>query len=166
MAHEVCQICGEKAAKPMHVRHAHNMSWNEYKAAIKDKEFMRSVAKAKEERLDKEIEEDFKKSILRNHWFETGLLSRLMFVFTDHATGATNEFRAPDIDLSEFDGLDEAIVEDIDVAEALVAAGWSCTSVTGGHTQEEIKVENPGTPLERQVLVTKKIGKQYTLERH
>ncbi len=83
--------------------------------------------------------------------------------FSDHHKGNEEAFVVPsdeEIDLSEFEGKTEAIVEKVEIAEALERSGkgWVCVTARGGRSVEE--VQDDGTV--RSVFQKK----QYVLKRN
>jgi hypothetical protein len=155
-----CFICKKVRAVPMHVKAAHGMSWSEYEKNKKDPEFLKALKKAKTERDEKEIKEFQDKKILLKQWFRPGLLTSLMKTFTDHHRGNEEAFVAETIDLSEFKDKTDAIVTEVEVAEALERSGkgWVCVTARGGRSVEV--VQDDGTV--RNVFQKK----QYVLKRN
>lgn len=158
-----CFICKKARAVPMHVKAAHGMSWDEYQKNKKDPEFKKLLKKARTERAEKEVEEHQAKKVLTNRWFRPGLLTSIMRDFSDHHKGNEEAFVVPsdeEIDLSEFEGKTEAIVEKVEIAEALERSGkgWVCVTARGGRSVEE--VQDDGTV--RSVFQKK----QYVLKRN
>jgi len=133
MSYVECKICGEVKATPLHVKAAHGMTWNEYKTMIEDPEFMKDVEHHKGERAEREEKEYHLSRILIYHWFpKTSSLTGVMRRFTEHAKGSKEAFAGNAIDLDQFVGKDDAIVETVEVAEAMTKDGWECVTARGG----------------------------------
>jgi hypothetical protein len=133
MGYELCKICKEVNANPKHVRYKHGMSWSEYQQSIKDEDFMGKVEEHRQEREDREEKEYHLSRLLMYHWLTkpTSLL-RVMRRYVEHAKGNKGAFVGSDMDLSEFDGMDDAIVESVHVADAMTKSGWECVMARGG----------------------------------
>jgi hypothetical protein len=134
--YDVCKICGEKIATPTHVMAAHGMkNYTEYKTLIKDPEFMKDVKKHKEEREEREKQEYHMSRVLLYHWFpKAASFTRVMSRFSDHRKTNAEALKInKEIDLSNFIDKDEAIVNTVDVAEALTKQGWECVMSKGAH---------------------------------
>ena len=135
MAYEICQVCKEKKATPLHVKAAHGMSFTEYKAMIEDEDFMKDVEHHREERGKRDEKEYHRSRLLIYYWFpKTSSLTGVMRRFTEHAKGSKEVFVGNVINLDEFMGLDEAVVDSVEVAEAMTKEGWECVTGRGGRS--------------------------------
>jgi hypothetical protein len=133
MSYEECKICRKVKANPLHVKSAHMMTWNEYKTMVDDPEFMQDVEDHRVERAEREEKEFHLSRLLMYHWFpKTSTLTGVMRRFTEHAKGSKEVFVGSVVDLTEFDGKDEAVVGSVEVAEAMTKEGWECTTARGG----------------------------------
>jgi hypothetical protein len=133
MSYTECKICQEVKANPLHVKHAHGMTWGEYKTMTEDPEFMKDVEFHREERADRQEQEYHLSRLLMYHWFpKTSTLTGVMRRFTEHAKGSKEVFVGSAVDLTEFDGKDEAVVDSVEVAEAMTKEGWECVTGRGG----------------------------------
>lgn len=133
MSYELCPICREVKANPKHVRYKHGMTWSEFQKRIEDEEFMGNVEKHREEREEREEKEYHLSRLLMYHWFpKSASLLRVMRRYVEHAKGNKEAFVGNDIDLSMFDGMDDAIVGDVQVADAMTKQGWECVMARGG----------------------------------
>lgn len=131
--YDLCPICKEVKANPLHVKHAHGMTWKEFKEMIEDPEFMADVERHRVEREDREKKEYHLSRLLLYHWFpKTTSLTGVMRRFTEHAKGTKEVFVGNEVDLSEFDGMDEAVVDKVEIAEAMTKNGWECVMGRGG----------------------------------
>jgi transcription elongation GreA/GreB family factor len=133
MSYEECKICRKVKANPLHVKAAHMMTWNEYKTMTNDPEFMQEVADHRDEREEREAKEYNLSRLLLYHWFpKTTTLTGIMRRYTEHAKGSKEVFVGSRVDLSQFDGKDDAIVDTVEVAEAMTKEGWECVTGRGG----------------------------------
>lgn len=133
MSYEECKICRKVKANPLHVKAAHMMTWNEYKTMTDDPEFMQEVADHRDEREEREEREYHLSRLLMYHWFpKTSTLTGVMRRFTEHAKGSKEAFVGSIVDMSEFDGKDDAVVDSVEVAEAMTKEGWECVTGRGG----------------------------------
>ena len=133
MSYELCPICKEVQATPLHVKSKHGMSWNEYKTMIEDPEFMKDVELQREKREERDEKEYHLSRILMYHWFpKTSSLTGVMRRFTEHAKGSKEVFVGNAVDLTEFADKDEAVVDTVQIAEAMTKEGWECTGARGG----------------------------------
>jgi len=131
--YDICKICNEKKATPMHVKSAHGMGWHEYKQMIEDPEFMADVKKHREEREERVEKEYHLSRLLMYYWFpKSKSLLVAMRRFQEHAKGSKEAFFGTQLDLSEFDGKDEAVVGKVEIAEAMTKEGWECLRAEGG----------------------------------
>jgi hypothetical protein len=132
--YDTCKICGKKIATPTHVIAAHGMkNYTEYKELIKNKEFMEDVEKHKKEREEREEREYHMSRLLIYHWYPKATsLTRLLNRFSDHRK-TTSEALNPEVDISEYENKDEAIVGTVILADALTKNGWECYNSKGGH---------------------------------
>jgi hypothetical protein len=135
MAYELCKICEEKTANPLHVKSAHDMNFSEYKKMIENEDFMQDVAKHRKLREEKEAEEYKLKRILAQYWFpKAGTLTGVMQRYLSHAKPAKEAFVGQEIDISRYVDKDEANVPTIELAEALMKSGeWVAVAKKGGH---------------------------------
>ncbi len=135
MAYELCKICEEKQANPLHVKSAHDMNFSEYKKLTQDESFMKDVATHKELRTEKEAEEYKLKRILAQHWFpKASTLTGIMKRYLVHAKPAKEAFVGKEIDISAYVDKDEANVPTVELAEALIKSGdWVAVAKKGGH---------------------------------
>jgi hypothetical protein len=109
------------------------MTWSEFQKRIEDEEFMGNVEKHREEREEREEKEYHLSRLLMYHWFpKSASLLRVMRRYVEHAKGNKEAFVGNDIDLSMFDGMDDAIVGDVQVADAMTKQGWECVMARGG----------------------------------
>ncbi len=133
MAYELCKICEEVNANPKHVRYKHGMSWSEYQQRIDDEDFMQKVEEHREEREEREEKEYHLSRVLMYHWFtKPASLLRVMRRYREHVKGNRDAFKKEEMDLSIYDGMDDAIVESVHVAEAMTKRGWECVMARGG----------------------------------
>jgi hypothetical protein len=133
MAYKTCVVCGDVKANPLHVKKAHGMTWNEYKIMSEDPEFLQDVEDHKVERADREEKEYHLSRLLMYHWFpKTTTLTGVMRRYTEHAKGSKEVFVGSVVDLSEFDGKEDAVVGTVEIAEAMTKDGWECVTARGG----------------------------------
>lgn len=133
MSYELCPICREVKATPKHVKVKHGMSWKEFQTMTNDEDFMKKVEDHRSEREEREKREYHLSRVLMYYWFpKTKSLLRTMRRYTEHAKGNKVAFMDSDIDLSMYDGMDDAIVDSVHVAEALTKNGWECVTGRGG----------------------------------
>lgn len=122
---------------PLHVKHKHDMTWEEYQKAKKDPEFLAQVEKAAKSRTKREEMAEYTQQILANYWFSPQLFSTIIRNFKDHATPDRTMFIPPKIDLSKFEGMSIVKTSLVDEAEALEKTGnWVTVKVSGGIGEE------------------------------
>jgi len=153
MAYELCKICEEKVANPLHVNVAHAMDFTEYKKLTQDPEFLKDLEKNKKLREEQEAEEERKRMILTERWFpRASSLTGIMKRYREHAKPNTTAFQKPAVDISNYEELDEATVPTIELAEALIqSGGWECITKKGGHDgspKQYIMKRNKQFPLD------------------
>ena len=134
MSYELCPICKEVNANPLHVQRSHGMSWSEFQTMIKDPEFMKDVERHRKENKEKAEKEYHLSRLLMYNWFpKTTSLVQVMNRYRVDADKTKAVFNRLEIDLTEYDNKDEASVGELRIAEALQNDGWECLRASGGH---------------------------------
>ena len=133
ISYDMCVICEKVKANPLHVKVAHGMAWGEYKQLSKDENFMKEVEEHRERREKRDEKEFHMSRLLTYHWFpKASTLTGVIRRFTEHAK-SNKAFTRQEVDLSKFEGLKEAVVNTVIIAEAMTKDGWECVEVKGGH---------------------------------
>lgn len=132
--YELCKICKEVKANPLHVNKQHSMTWNEYKRLVANPEFLKELEVQRSLREKKAEEDEQKNRILLYNWFpRTSTMMTIIERYRNHAKSNKVVFHDSVYDLSEFEGKTEAIVGTVELAEAMIKHGWECVTAKGGH---------------------------------